>query len=196
MAEPAQRRLVLATGNPGKQREFEELLMGSGVRLIPFDTNVEEAGDTYSANARLKAETASRRTGIGALGDDAGIEVDALDGFPGIRSARIGPTQKARTEALLAKLKGVQRPWYARFVCVLALAIPGRPTELFRGECRGEVVPEWRGEAGFGYDPIFLVPSTGKTFGEMTAREKHGHSHRGAAIRALLASGALKGLSA
>lgn len=191
----ADRRLVIATGNLGKQREFEELLNGAGVHLIPFETEVEENGETYSANARLKAETAANRTTIGALGDDSGIEVDALHGFPGIYSARIGPTQKARTEALLAKLDGVNRPWYARFVCVLALAIPGRPTDLFRGECTGEVVPEWRGEAGFGYDPIFLVPSTGKTFGEMTAQEKHQHSHRAAAVRALLASGALNGLS-
>jgi XTP/dITP diphosphohydrolase len=191
----ADRRLVIATGNLGKQREFAELFIGAGVHLIPFDTEVEESGDTYSANARLKAETAAERTGTASLGDDAGIEVDALNGFPGIYSARIGPTQKARTEALLAKLTGVKRPWNARFVCVLALAMPGRPTDLFRGECGGEVVPEWRGEAGFGYDPIFLVPSTGKTFGEMTALDKHKLSHRGAAVRALIASGALNRLS-
>ena len=191
----ADRRLVIATGNRGKQRELEELLGGAGVHLIPFDTRVQEDGDSYGANARLKAEMAATHTGLSALGDDAGIEVDALDGFPGIYSARIGPTQKARTEALLARLKGVKGPWYARFVCVLAFAIPGQETDLFRGECMGEVIPEWRGEAGFGYDPIFLVPSTGKTFGEMTPQEKHGFSHRGAAVKALIASGALDRLS-
>ena len=191
----AERQLVLATGNRGKQREFEELLAGLDLHIIPFNSEVAETGTTYSANARLKAETASKRLGLAALGDDAGLEVEALNGFPGIMSARLGPTQKARTDALLARLKGVKRPWYAKFVCVLALAIPGRNTELYRGECPGEVIPEWRGEAGFGYDPIFLIPSAGKTFGEMTPQEKHRLSHRGAAVRALLHSGALKRLS-
>jgi XTP/dITP diphosphohydrolase len=187
-------QLVVATGNRGKQREFEELLAGLGLHLIPFNSEVDETGTTYSANARLKAETASKRLRMAALGDDAGLEVEALKGFPGIMSARLGPNQKARTDALLARLKGVKRPWYAKFVCVLALATPGRPTDLYRGECPGEVIPEWRGEAGFGYDPIFLIPSTGKTFGEMTAQEKHRLSHRGAAVRALITSGALKRL--
>src|SRR5256885_1287457 len=132
--------------------------------------------------------------GLPALGDDSGIELDALDGFPGIRSARLGPTQKERTAELLSRLHGVPRPWRARFVCVIALAAPNRETQFFEGECRGEVVPEWRGEAGFGYDPIFLVPGTGKTFGEMAPEEKRKYSHRAAAARALLESGALRQL--
>ncbi|TMD72971.1 MAG: non-canonical purine NTP pyrophosphatase, partial [Chloroflexi bacterium] len=130
-----------------------------------------------------------------ALGDDSGLEVEALGGFPGIRSARLGPTQQERTAELLRRLQGLPRPWNARFVCVIALAIPGVETRLFEGECRGEVVPEWRGEAGFGYDPIFLVPGTGKTFGEMPPEEKRRYSHRAAAARALLESGALQQLS-
>jgi len=121
--------------------------------------------------------------------------VEALGGFPGIRSARLGSTQKERTGELLRQLEGVPRPWNARFVCVIALAAPGQPTRSFEGECVGEVVPEWRGEAGFGYDPIFLVPGTGKTFGEMPPDEKRLYSHRANAVRALLASGALERLS-
>jgi XTP/dITP diphosphohydrolase len=124
------------------------------------------------------------------------VEVEALGGFPGLRSARLGPTQEARTAELLMRLEDKPRPWHARFVCAIALAAPGRPTQLFEGECRGEIVPEWRGQAGFGYDPIFLVPGTGKTFGEMTPEEKRLYSHRARAVRALLESGVLDRLSA
>jgi XTP/dITP diphosphohydrolase len=185
------RRLVIASGNAGKLREYRELLAGIGLELVAFDSEVEEVGETYSDNARLKAETAVARSGLPSLGDDSGVEVEALGGFPGIRSARLGPTQEERTRELLQRLEGHPRPWLARFVCVVALANPGDPTEFFEGECRGEIVPEWRGQAGFGYDPVFLVPGTGKTFGEMPPEEKRKYSHRAAAVRALLQSGAL-----
>ncbi|HVC78419.1 MAG TPA: RdgB/HAM1 family non-canonical purine NTP pyrophosphatase [Candidatus Micrarchaeaceae archaeon] len=187
-------KLVIATGNTGKLREYRELLAGTGLEFITFDTEVEEVGDTYEDNARLKAEAAAERSGLAALGDDSGVEVEALAGFPGIRSARLGPTQEERTAELLKRLEGKPRPWDARFVCVVALADPGHPTQLFEGECRGEIVPEWRGEAGFGYDPVFLVPGTGKTFGEMRPEEKRLYSHRARAVRALLESGALERL--
>jgi len=187
-------RLVIASGNAGKLREYRDLLSGAGVELVAFDSGVEEVGKSYSENARLKAEAALARSGLPSLGDDSGLEVEALDGFPGIKSARLGPTQKERTAELLRRLEGVPRPWQARFVCMIALAVPGRDTRFFEGECRGEVVPEWRGEAGFGYDPIFLVPGTGKTFGEMPPEEKRKYSHRAAAARALLESGALSEL--
>jgi len=189
-------RLVIATGNAGKIGEYRELLANAGVELVAFDTEVDEAGETYSENARLKAEAALSKSGLPSLGDDSGLEVEALGGFPGLKSARLGPTQKERTAELLRRLQGVPRPWKARFVCVIALAVAGRDTRFFEGECRGEVVPEWRGEAGFGYDPIFLVPGTGKTFGEMPPEEKRRYSHRAAAARALLQSGALSELSA
>jgi XTP/dITP diphosphohydrolase len=189
------RRLVIASGNAGKLREYRELLSGAGFELIAFDTEVEEVGETYPENARLKAEAAVARSGQPALGDDSGVEVEALGGFPGIKSARLGPTQEERTEELLRRLKGHPRPWNARFVCVVALANPGHPTQFFEGECRGEIVPEWRGQAGFGYDPVFLVPGTGKTFGEMPPEEKQLYSHRARAVRALLESGALERLS-
>jgi XTP/dITP diphosphohydrolase len=188
---PDRPRLVIASGNAGKLREYRDLLSGAGVELVAFDSEVEEVGESYSENARLKAEAALAKSGLPSLGDDSGLEVGALDGFPGIKSARLGPTQKERTAELLRRLEGVPRPWNARFVCVIALAVPGRDTRFFEGECRGEVVPEWRGEAGFGYDPIFLVPGTGKTFGEMPPEEKRKYSHRAAAARALLESGAL-----
>ena len=187
-------RLVLATGNAGKLREYRDLLAAAGFDLVAFDSEVEEVGESYSENARLKAEAALARSGLPSLGDDSGLEVEALDGFPGIKSARLGPTQKERTAELLRRLEGVPRPWQARFVCVIALAMPGRATRFFEGECRGEIVPEWRGEAGFGYDPIFLVPGTGKTFGEMPPEEKRKYSHRAAAARALLESAALSEL--
>jgi XTP/dITP diphosphohydrolase len=188
------RKLVIATGNTGKLREYRELLADTGLELIAFDTEVDEVGETYEENARLKAETAAERSGLASLGDDSGVEVEALGGFPGIRSARLGPTQEERTAELMRRLEGKPRPWNARFVCVLAVADPGKPTQFFEGECRGEIVPEWRGEAGFGYDPVFLVPGTGKTFGEMKAEEKRLYSHRARAVRALLESGALERL--
>ena len=193
MAE--RRRLVIASGNTGKLREYRELLAGAGVELVAFDSEVEEVGETYAENAQLKAEAGAARSGLPALGDDSGVEVEALGGFPGIRSARLGPTQEERTAELLRRLEGKPRPWNARFVCVLALADPGHPIQFFEGECRGEIVPEWRGQAGFGYDPVFLVPGTGKTFGEMPAEEKRLYSHRARAVRALLESGALERLS-
>jgi XTP/dITP diphosphohydrolase len=188
-------RLVIASGNAGKLREYRDLLVDAGVELVAFDTEVEESGETYAENARLKAEAALAKSGLPSLGDDSGVELDALDGFPGIRSARLGPTQKERTAELLSRLRGVPRPWKGRFACVIGLAAPGQEVRLFEGECRGEIVPEWRGEAGFGYDPIFLVPGTGKTFGEMAPEEKRKYSHRAAAARALLDSGALRELA-
>ncbi len=186
---------MIASGNAGKLREYRDLLSGSGVELIAYDPEVEEVGETYTENARLKAEAAAARSGLPALGDDSGVEVESLAGFPGIKSARLGPTQEERTTELLRRLEGHPPPWNARFVCVVSLANPGQPTQFFEGECRGEIVPEWRGHAGFGYDPVFLVAGTGKTFGEMPPEEKRLYSHRARAVRALLESGALERVS-
>jgi XTP/dITP diphosphohydrolase len=188
------KRLVIATGNAGKLREYRELLADTGLELVVYDHEVDEVGETYAENARLKAEAALTASGLPSIGDDSGVEVDALNGFPGIRSARLGPTQKDRTALLLQRLEGHPRPWTARFTCTIALAVPGQAIDYFEGECRGELVPEWRGEAGFGYDPIFLVPGTGKTFGEMPPDEKRLYSHRANAVRAMLASGVLERL--
>lgn len=185
------RRLVIASGNAGKVGEFRDLLADAGLDLVAFDPEVDETGKTYAENAALKAEAAVSRSGLPAIGDDSGVEVDVLEGFPGLRSSRLGPTQKERTAELLKRLEGKPRPWTGRFVSVIALAVPGQQTRFFDGEVRGEIVPEWRGAAGFGYDPIFSVPGTGKTFGEMPPEEKRKYSHRARAARALVASGAL-----
>ena len=170
-------------------------MVGAGVELIAHDTEAEEVGGTYAENAQMKADAAAKQSGLPSLSDDSGIEVEALHGFPGVKSARVAPTQEERIAELQRRLEGVPRPWNARFVCVIALAAPGKETQFFEGECWGEVIPESRGDAGFGYDPIFLVPRTGKTFGEMPPEEKRKYSHRAAAVRALLESRALKSLS-
>lgn len=186
---------MIATGNAGKLGEYRELLGGMGLQLIAHDPGVDETGSTYQENAAVKAEAARDSTGMPALGDDSGVEVEALVGFPGIGSARLAPTQEQRTAELLRRLAGAPRPWAARFVCAVALALPGRETRFFWGEVRGEIVPDWRGRAGFGYDPVFEVPGTGRTFGEMAPEEKRLYSHRAAAARALLESGVLSELA-
>lgn len=163
--------------------------------LVAHDTEVDEGGGTYAENAQLKAEAAARQSGLPSVGDDSGIEIAALGGFPGVKSARIAPTPRERIEEVLRRLDGIARPWNARFVCVIALAAPGKETQFFEGACSGELVPSSRGDWGFGYDPIFLVPEAGKTFGEMPPDDKRRYSHRAAAARALLKSGALKSAS-
>jgi XTP/dITP diphosphohydrolase len=194
LAEPL--RLVVATGNPGKLREFEELLRPAGVRVEGLDTDVPEDAPTYAGNALLKAEAACATAGRPAVGDDSGLEVAALGGEPGLHSARVAATQEERHRLLFERLAGVPRPWRARFVCVVALVAPGRPARFFEGERWGEIVAPRDGPSGFGYDPVFLVPERGMTFAEMPEPEKHRWSHRGAAITALLSSGALAELSA
>lgn len=185
---------MIATGNQGKFGEFRELLAGSGLELVGHPVDVEESGATYEENALLKARAALQETGRPSVGDDSGIEVDVLGGFPGLISARLGPTQAARTDELLRRLEGHPRPWRARFVAALALCVPGLDPVVVRGTVDGEVLPEWRGSAGFGYDPVFYLAAVGKTFGEMDPALKHQWSHRGAAVRALLETGALERL--
>jgi XTP/dITP diphosphohydrolase len=185
------RRLVIASGNPGKLRELAELLAGAGVELSGLDTGIAEDAGSYEGNAARKAEAASAAARLPALGDDSGLEVAALDGFPGLHSARIAATQAERERVLFDRLAAVPRPWRARFVCVLALAAPGEATRFFTGVVEGEVVERRDGGGGFGYDPVFLVPELGRTFAELPPAEKHRWSHRGRAVRALLASGAL-----
>lgn len=185
------RRLAIATSNPGKLREFRTLLNRPGLELVGCPVEVDEDAPTYAGNARLKAEAAARVSGLAALGDDSGLEVAALGGFPGLRSARIASTQEERNSVLLGRLRGRPQPWTARFVCVLALALPGRDVSTFTGTVDGEVVePRDRGR-GFGYDPLFLVPQVGLTFGEMDDELKQRLSHRGRAVAALCAAGVL-----
>lgn len=174
--------LVVASHNPGKVREIEELVAPFGFDIrSAADLGLaepEETGATFEENAILKARAACEAAGHPALADDSGLCVEALDGDPGIRSARwAGPqrdfAQAMRTvEERLQAAGGDDRE--ASFVCVLALAVPGGVVETFRGEIRGVLVWPPRGELGFGYDPMFRPEGFERTFGEMTATEKHG----------------------
>jgi XTP/dITP diphosphohydrolase len=187
--------VVVATGNPGKVREFTlALAIGGidtlGIEVLSDRTPVEETGPTFEANARLKAEGYSRRTPHAVLADDSGLAVDALDGGPGIQSARYGsPTlsDPARCRAILKALIDVpDDKRTARFRCVLAVARDGRTIATFDGVVEGTILRELRGENGFGYDPIFFHAASRRTFAELTREEKESVSHRGQAIRRLL----------
>jgi XTP/dITP diphosphohydrolase len=186
-------RLVLATLNPGKARELAELLAGVPYELVPLSAVAgaalpEESEDTYEGNALLKARAACRLTGARALADDSGLEVDALGGAPGVQTARYGGaglTDADRYRRLLDALAGVPTPRRtARFRCVIAIVDPGGGEALVEGRVEGLIAEAPRGGHGFGYDPVFLYPPLGKTFGELTADEKAPLSHRGRAVAA------------
>jgi len=187
--------LVLATGNRGKQEELRALLAPYGWRVLtPQDVGglprVDETGASYAENAVLKARAAVRHTGLWALADDTGLEVDALGGAPGLHSARFGPRGQQGTDAerrahLLAQLADRPRPWTARFRCVVALAGPQGHLWLAEGTVEGEIVPSPRGEHGFGYDPLFLVTEVGRTLAELDLAAKNRLSHRAQAVRRL-----------
>jgi len=193
MPDARRRRVVLASGNAGKLREVRELLAALPIELVGLDevggVALPEEGDDYAANAAAKALAAARASGQLAIGDDSGLEVDALGGAPGPRSARYGGPgldDAGRTRALLAALAGVPAERRgARFVCVAALATPGGAVVTVRGECPGRIAAAPRGAAGFGYDPVFEVAPGGPTMAELPAAEKHRVSHRGRALRAL-----------
>ncbi len=186
------RTLVVATGNPNKLREFRELLGDRyrviGMREAGFEGEVAETADSFEGNAVLKAERVRDAAGYLTLADDSGLQVDALGGEPGVRSARYageGADDAQNNLLLLGKLSEVPAPRTARFVCVLALASPFAPTRIFRGECPGRIAFEPRGGEGFGYDPLFEHGS-GKTFAEMGEEEKNEVSHRSRAVEKLL----------
>lgn len=185
-------KLLLATNNPGKIRELDSLLQGTPfVVATPesegIDLDVEETGTTFEENARLKAEAFARASGLCAMADDSGLEVDALGGEPGVYSARYaGPdaTDEERVRYLLGKLGDIE--WEkrgARFRSVVALAHPDGEVRLFEGSCEGIVAFEPRGDKGFGYDPIFYIPNLGKHMAELDMEQKNGVSHRGMAAR-------------
>lgn len=187
-------KLILASQNPGKQAELLALLGDIGVEvMVPGDFDhmitVNEVGADYAENALLKARAFVEALGHWTLGDDTGLEVEALAGAPGLRSARWigdGATDADRRHHLLGLLSSHPRPWRARFVSVVALVSPTGRVEMRRGECLGEIIPEERGEGGFGYDPIFLVDGTAKTMAELTMEEKNQLSHRALAVQAIL----------
>ena len=158
------------------------------MRGITLD--VAETGTTYEENASLKALEFARASGIVALADDSGLEVDALNGLPGIRSARFSPLPKAtdadRRTYLLSLLKDYPRPWNAHFHCTVAIATPQQEIIFTQGDCPGEIIPVERGTNGFGYDPIFLLPEVGLTMAELSMDEKNLLSHRARAIKAAI----------
>lgn len=180
--------LVVATGNPGKLKEMQLYLQDLGwqLQLKPEELEIEETGETFIANACLKASEIAKATGEWSIADDSGLMVDALDGQPGIYSARYGKTDADRISRLLKEL-GSEQNREAQFVCAIAIARPDGTIALqVEGICRGEILHTPRGTGGFGYDPIFYVPAQQQTFAEMTPDIKRSHSHRGRAFQALL----------
>jgi XTP/dITP diphosphohydrolase len=180
-------KLLLATSNPGKIKEYRFLLDGLGCQIVTLAEQgiakvVTESGNTYEQNARLKAITYAKLSQLTTLADDSGLEVDALNGEPGVKSARFAgeaATDAEKVSSLLAKLNGV--PWERRtahFKCVIAISTPGGKSELCYGECHGMIAFEAKGENGFGYDPIFYLPEIGKTMAELPLEMKNQISHR------------------
>jgi len=180
--------LVVATGNPGKLKEMQVYLQDLGweLQLKPEELEIEETGETFIANACLKASEVAKATGKWSIADDSGLMVDALNGQPGIYSARYGKTDADRISRLLKEL-GSEQNREAQFVCAIAIARPDGTIALqVEGICRGEILHTPRGTGGFGYDPIFYVPAQQQTFAEMTPDIKRAQSHRGRAFQALI----------
>jgi XTP/dITP diphosphohydrolase len=183
--------LLIATNNRGKVEELQALLNDLPVRLVtPADIHlqleVDEDGTTYAENAEKKALAFAKASGLVSLADDSGLEVEALDGAPGLYSARYlsrpGATDADRRAYLLRNLGNKSKPWKACFRATIAIAVPGEGVQLADGECRGEIISEERGEGGFGYDTIFLIPPLGRTMAELDMDEKNKVSHRARAV--------------
>jgi XTP/dITP diphosphohydrolase len=185
------KQLLIASTNPGKLHEIRALLEEMSLELVSppqlgIQLQVIEDGETYAENAARKALAYSRASGLLALADDSGLEVDALGGLPGLHSARLSPlpgaTDADRRALLLEKLSDLPRPWWAKFHCTVAIASPDGDIHYAQGQCRGEIIPLERGRSGFGYDPIFLLPELGKTMAELNMGEKNQLSHRARAV--------------
>ncbi len=185
------KKLLIATNNKGKVKELQDLLKNSDFEIVtPADINldleVEEDGTTYAENATKKAEAFAQASGLISLADDSGLEVDALDGAPGLYSARYHPkpgaTDSDRRAYMLENLKDKQRPWTAHFHATIAIAVPDKNIHVAEGNCYGEIIPEERGTGGFGYDPIFLLTELNKTMAELEMEEKNRLSHRAKAV--------------
>jgi XTP/dITP diphosphohydrolase len=186
-------KLLVATQNPGKAREFQLLLAPLEMDVcFPFDlglhVDVPEDGDTYFDNAAQKALAYAKASGLLTLADDSGLEVDSLDGAPGIHSARYAPGHDIdRLEALLACLKDVPpKQRTARFRCVVVIASPDGETPSAEGVCEGRITSEPAGRGGFGYDPIFFLPEYNRTMAQLSQEEKNRVSHRSRAVEAAL----------
>ena len=190
------KRVVLASGNKGKVREINEILTGLDIEVVPqtqFDVpEVDETGLTFVENAILKARNAAEHTGLPAIADDSGLEVDALKGAPGIYSARYagpGASDRANLEKLLEEMSGIEDARRtARFQCLMVfMEHEADPTPLIcQGSWEGRIAHEPQGESGFGYDPVFYLPDHDRTAAQLPAEEKNRLSHRGQALRALV----------
>ena len=198
---PVRHPFLLGSTNPGKLREYREILQGLDLELLapadldPMPPEPDEDARTFAENASVKARAYAAVSGLQTIADDSGLEVYALRGAPGVRSRRFfgeEASAEERNVKLLALLDGVEDR-SARFVCVTALASPDGHVELFEGEVHGEIAEAPRGDAGFGYDPVFVIAGDGRTMAELPSEEKHRVSHRGLAgakLRARLAAGA------
>ena len=185
-------KVVMASGNAGKIREIERLLDGLGVEVIPQGqlgvSDAEETGTTFAENSLIKAQHAADATGLPAIADDSGLAVDALDGAPGVYSARYAGDagDEANNDKLLAALEGVSDRG-AAFHCVATFVAPGESEPLVAaGEWRGSILHERQGDGGFGYDPLFFVPDCNCSSAELAPEEKNSRSHRGQALRKLV----------
>jgi XTP/dITP diphosphohydrolase len=190
-------KLLLASNNHGKLVEIQSILSESvsSIQLVlPAEIGlfleVDETGSSYRENAALKAAAFREASGMIAMADDSGLEVDALNGAPGLHSARYSPKPKdsdaGRRAYLLSNLKGKPRPWKAHFHCTIAIAVPSGAVFFHEGQVHGEVIPEERGTHGFGYDPVFYIPHLNKTMAELSMVEKNQLSHRARAVQAAL----------
>ena len=189
--EKMSKRLLLATKNPGKLKEFAELFIDLDLEWLSLEemginVDVEESGETFKENAIIKATSYAKSSGCLTIADDSGLEVDALNGRPGVRTARFGGSHLSPVERysyLLTLMKKITEDHRnARFKCVIALALPGGLVGISQGICEGAIANRPRGSGGFGYDPIFYLPNIGKTMAELTSNEKHRVSHRGLAV--------------
>ena len=187
-------QLLIASGNPGKIREIKALLSHLEITILSTlnveKNQVEETGATYRENAQIKALAYLAQTGMPVLADDSGLEVDVLQGAPGIFSARFSPLENAtdgdRRRHLLTQLEGQPQPWKAHFHCTAVLALPGGEIFETTGCCEGTIIPEERGSGGFGYDPVFFLPEYQATMAELPAGIKNLISHRAKAMTAML----------
>jgi XTP/dITP diphosphohydrolase len=185
-------KIVLATGNKNKIKEIKEKFSSSGSleisSLEELDTipEIDENASTFEGNALIKAEAICRLTGLPAIADDSGLVIDALNGEPGVYSARYGGDNLSDTEKnelVLSKMEGIpEEKRSARFVCVIAIALPDKSSFTVEGICPGLISSEPAGSNGFGYDPIFYIPESGKTMAQLTPEEKNRISHRGKAL--------------
>jgi XTP/dITP diphosphohydrolase len=182
-------RLLVATTNPGKVREYRQLLNGLNCDLIGLSElgiaqEVAETGSTYEENALLKAREYATLSSLLTLADDSGLEVDALDGRPGVHSARYAPDSPTRIRRLLTEMQGIPLDRRAaRFQCVIALARPDSRAEITSGTCEGRIATEARGSNGFGFDPVFYVSGLGMTMAELPEDVKNQISHRARAAQ-------------